>query len=411
MSIIRIYTHFTPTQPTPLRYRKAMIVKDSEVNTSTTRVILGVVLGFALCGCEPPDTASPSLSDKEALGQALFFDTSLSTPAGQACASCHAPQVAFTDPDKHFPVSKGVLPGRFGNRNTPTAAYSAFSPLFHYDASAGTYVGGQFLDGRAATLEDQAQAPLLNPLEMANPDKLTVVEKVQQSSSAALFQQVFGADIFSDTAMAYVKIAEAIAAFERTRTFAPFTSKYDYYLAGRVRLTAQERRGLTVFEAENKGNCAACHPDRPAADGTPPLFTDFSYDNLGVPANPNNPFYALPAEFNVDGAGFVDRGLGKTTGHRTENGKFKVPTLRNIAVTAPYMHNGVFNTLRDVVEFYNSRDISDRFGAPEVPENVNKEELGNLGLSEQEIEDLVAFLQTLTDGYMPLEFPWRARDI
>ena len=147
-----------------------------------------------------------------------------------------------------------------------------------------------------------------------------------------------------------------------------------------------------------KGDCAACHPSKPGEDGRPPLFTDFTYDNLGVPKNPENPFYYLPKEFNPAGVDFVDLGLGGVLNKPEENGKFKVPSLRNIAITGPYFHNGFFKTLRQVVVFYNTRDVGP-WPAPEVRENVNRDELGDLGLTEQEIDDIVTFLKTLTDGY------------
>jgi cytochrome c peroxidase len=169
-------------------------------------------------------------------------------------------------------------------------------------------------------------------------------------------------------------------------------------LRGETELSEQELRGLEFFEAEDKGNCSACHPSKPAEDGSPPLLTDFTYDNLGTPRNPENPFYSLPLELNPDGFAFVDLGLGKTVNDPAQNGKFRVPTLRNVAVTAPYMHNGVFKTLFNVVAFYNSRDVAE-WPAPEVSANVNVEELGKLGLTNQELEDLVAFLRTLTDGW------------
>lgn len=352
----------------------------------------------------------------EELGSQLFFDTGLSSPPGQACASCHAPDVAFTDPRKDKPTSPGILPGRFGNRVAPTAKYAAYSPVFHFDAAQGLYLGGQFLDGRAADLETQAQGPFLNPLEMANPDKATVVEKVRNAAYASQFTEVFGADAFNDVDQAYYRIAQAIAAFERTATFAPFSSKYDAYLKGQVKLTLAEARGLEIFENPTKGNCAACHPSQPNKNGELPLFTDFSYDNLGTPRNPANPFYTLAPELNPDGYNFVDIGLGKTVNSVQEDGKFKVPTLRNIAVTAPYTHNGYFTSLRAVVDFYNTRDTKakcpDPFTAdtvatqfkcwpvPEVATNVNHAELGNLGLSSGDVDDLVAFLNTLTDGYV-----------
>jgi len=165
-------------------------------------------------------------------------------------------------------------------------------------------------------------------------------------------------------------------------------------------LTEKELRGLALFEDENKGKCALCHISQPGQDGSPPLFTDFTYDNLGVPKNPENPFYELPPKFNPDGEDFVDYGLGGILGLPEEMGKFKVMTLRNIAITPPYMHNGVFNTLHEVVDFYNTRDLGG-WPPPEVPENVNQEELGDLGLTEAEVDTIVAFLETLTDGYVP----------
>jgi cytochrome c peroxidase len=381
----------------------------------TALLIVSVVQAASADDRPPP--GSQHLSRKAQLGQKLFFDTNLSTPPGQSCATCHDAGRAFTDPDRNQPTSDGARPELKGSRNSPTAMYAAFSPKFHFDQTEGLYVGGQFLDGRAATLKAQAKGPFVNPLEMANPDRATVVAKVRQADYAPLFEKVYGRNLWNRPAAAYNRIADAIAAFERSSGFARFTSKYDYYLKGQARLTDQELRGRKLFEAEDQGNCAACHPSRPAPDGTPPLFTDFTYDNLGVPRNPDNPFYALPLDLNPDGADFVDLGLGGFVGQASENGKFKVPTLRNIAVTGPYMHNGYFRTLRGVVEFYSNRDVKPAcpnpltreaeaiqrncWPAPEVAANVNRDELGDLGLNDREIDDLVAFLKTLTDGYQP----------
>ena len=379
-------------------------------NLATGRVwawLFATSLIVAGCGDDPQgahtvqaDLTPVGVSSLEALGQRLYFDTNLSEPAGQSCAACHLPTAGFADPDAELPTSRGVLPDRFGSRNAPTAAYALFSPEFHFDTQEGLYVGGQFLDGRAATLEEQAKAPLLNPVEMNNAEPAAVVNKVRQADYAELFEEVFGVGALDDPDTAYEQIAEAIAAFERTEIFRPFTSKYDYFLAGQVELSDQERRGLALFEAEDKGNCAACHPSRPGEDGSPPLFTDFTYDNLGVPPNPDNPFLGLPAELNPEGAAFVDLGLGGVLDDPAEDGKFKVGSLRNIAVTAPYMHNGVFATLEEVVDFYNTRDVKE-WPEPEVAANVNHDELGNLGLTDQEVEDIVAFLRTLTDGFVP----------
>lgn len=343
-------------------------------------------------------TAEQALTQKQALGKKLFLDKNLSTPTGQACADCHSPEVGFANPNADYPVSQGVHKDRFGNRNDLPAAYASFSPTFHYDADEGLYVGGQFWDGRAADLAEQAKGPFLNPLEMANPDEKTVIEKVRKSEYADLFRKVFGVASFDDPNKAYDRVSEAIAAYEKSGELNQFDSKYDLYLTGKVALTEQERRGLELFEDEEKGNCAACHPSRPGADGTPPLFTDFTYDNIGVPPNPESPFYYLPKNLNPDGVYFVDLGLGGVLNKPSENGKFKVPSLRNVAKTAPYLHNGIFKNLRQVVVFYNTRDVGP-WPPPEVSMNVNHDELGDLGLTEQEIDDIVAFMHTLTDGY------------
>ncbi|MBL8489039.1 MAG: c-type cytochrome [Rhodocyclaceae bacterium] len=351
-----------------------------------------------------------------ALGRLLFFDPNLSQPAGQACASCHDPATAFADPDASRPTSKGVHRDRFGSRNTPTARYAAYSPPFHFDRTEGHYVGGQFWDGRAATLEAQAKLPFLDPLEMANPDVAAVVAQVRRAAYAGEFEALHGPGALDDPDRAMARIAAAIAAYERSAELAPFTSKHDAWLQGRAALSERELRGLRLFNDPRKGNCAACHPSQRRPDGGLPLFTDFTYDNLGVPANPDNPFYGLPRVHNPRGQGFVDRGLGAAVKRRAEDGKFKVPTLRNVALTAPYMHNGYFATLRGVVAFYNDRDALPRcrgrlaeaealrrgcWPAPEVARNVNREEMGRLGLTAAEVDDIVAFLLTLTDGYRP----------
>jgi cytochrome c peroxidase len=339
-----------------------------------------------------------TLDLKERLGKLLFFEKSLSTPPGQACSACHAPEVAFADPESDLPVSKGARPGVYGNRNDMMITYAAFVPPLHWDEEEGVWVGGLFWDGRANSLAEQAQGPPLNFLEMANPDTLTIAKKLRDLSYSALFTEVYGLNALSNPATAFNNMANAIEAYEKTSEFSPFNSKYDHWLRGETELSEQELRGLKLFEAEDKGNCAACHPSRPAADGSLPLFTDFTYDNLGVPRNPENPFYSLQSDLNPDGFAFVDLGLGKTLNDPAQNGKFRVPSLRNVAVTPPYMHNGVFKTLFNVVAFYNTRDLA-QWPTPEVSENVNMEELGKLGLTNQELEDLVAFLGTLTDGW------------
>ncbi|MGA9525746.1 MAG: cytochrome c peroxidase [Myxococcaceae bacterium] len=366
------------------------------VRSSSWVFLVGTCLSAVAFGSSGEWNTSPEAR----LGEELFVDDTLSRPAGQSCASCHAPKDAFTDPDQRQPTSEGVIRGRFGARNTPTAAYAQFSPPFRYNADDEVFEGGQFLDGRASTLEDQAKAPFLNPLEMNNRSKAEVVAKVRRASYAWRFYQVYGPHAFDDVDAAYDNIARAIAEFERTPRFAPFTSRYDAHLAGRARLSPQEARGLALFNDPAKGNCAACHPSAMSADGTPPLFTDFTYDNIGIPRNRRNPFYDQEPRFNPDGRAFVDLGLGGALGDPNEYGKFKVGTLRNIAITGPYMHNGYFKSLKDVVHFYNTRDV-EPWPSPEVTVNVNHDELGNLGLTNDEEDAIVAFLQTLTDGWRP----------
>ena len=230
---------------------------------------LGLRTGLAsliACGLLAP--ATPGAAEDQVavqrarLGRLLFFDATLSEPAGQSCASCHDPAVAFTDPDTAKPTSKGVHVERFGSRNTPSAMYMAFSPALHFDKEEGHYVGGQFWDGRAATLEEQAKGPFLNPVEMANPDQRAVVEKVRRAAYAGQFDEVFGKDALAAVAPAYERIVAAIAAFERTAELQPFTTKHDAWLQGRAKLSAQELRGLALFNDEKKGNCAACHPSQ-----------------------------------------------------------------------------------------------------------------------------------------------------
>lgn len=376
-------------------------------------------LTFSAPGLSTAELAA--LPPKERLGATLFFDARLSSPAGQSCVSCHDSRQAFSSPASRSPTSEGAVTGRFSARNSPTAMYAAYSPHFYFDSAEGLYIGGQFLDGRAATLEQQAKLPLLNPLEMNNPDAASVVDKIRTADYVALFRQVYGPAALDVTDSAFEQIAEAIAAFERRPAFNAFSSKYDAYLAGKTRLDANELRGLRAFEDPARGNCAACHTSRPGSDGTPPLFTDFSYDNLGVARNPRNRFYTQPAVYNPQGRAFVDRGLGAVVGLPSEDGKFRVPTLRNLSRTAPYMHNGYFSSLRAVVEFYNTRDLKPAcknpftsetaalargcWPVPEIAATVNRDELGNLGLSVQDVDDIVAFLSTLDDGWQPSRKP------
>ena len=337
-----------------------------------------------------PATSTVALNNTEALGQQLYFDQNLSSPAGQSCASCHLPEAGFADPDRHFPVSEGVISGLFGNRNSPTTSYASTIPDFQFDGVR--FLGGQFLDGRASTLEDQAKGPFLNPLEMNNT-KEGVVAAVRVSDYASDFEAVFGSGSLDNVDSAYELIAIAIAEFERSSVLSPYTSKFDAVRTRGDVFTVAEQRGFNLFRG--KADCIRCH----RVGGGQHVFTDFTYHNLGVPANNDNPFYALDSQFNPDGSNFVDLGLGGVLNDVNQNGKFRVPTLRNIANTGPYMHNGIFNTLQEVMVFYNTRDTNPLQDPAEV--DANKDILiGDLGLTQSEIDDVIAFLNTLNDGYI-----------
>jgi cytochrome c peroxidase len=368
------------------------------------------------------------LTDQEQLGKLIFFDKKLSIRNNQSCAACHGPEVGWTGPNAGINKTGGVYFGsirtRFGNRKPPTVAYAGDSPPLYYDGDEEAWVGGMFYDGRATgwtlgdPLAEQAQGPFLNPVEQALPYASDVVAGVCGSKYAPLFKSVWGEDVCSDVAAAYEAIAFSVAAYERSPEVSPFSAKYDAYVRGQAQLTAQEALGEELFHG--KAKCANCH--------MPPLFTNYTYDNLGLPRNPVNPFYTQE-EFNPDGWDWVDSGLGgflKSAGYpeeiyTAEWGKQKVPTMRNVdkrpgrGFPKAFGHNAYFKSLEGIVHFYNTRDVKPECEDPftsekealaqgcwpvaEVPETVNEAELGNLQLSAEEEGALVAFLKTLSDGY------------
>lgn len=385
-----------------------------------------------------------ALTPQEDLGRLLYFDQYLSKNKNQSCASCHFPAPGFVDPANTANpavsvVSLGSDRTLNGGRNSPSVAYAAYSPAFYWNEKDGLYMGGQFWDGRAATLTEQAKGPFLNPVEMAMKDEAAVlaalIDRKNRNAKAyiKLFKSVYGVDLLSldpgdnsSVMAAYGMVAEAIAAFEKTDLFAPFTSKYDYYLTDQAVLSAQEARGLALFN--DKARCHLCHPAEltydDAGNSLLPLLTDYSYDNLGIPKSTNPLIADNPIDYGLGGRPDIaaidpDPVLQTADGDPVsagEAGKFKVMTLRNIAVTPPYGHNGFFATLEEIVRFYNRRDMMQSMSGmdgggmgggggmnmqPEVAQNVNTTELGNLGLTMMEEQDLVAFLKTLTDGYRP----------
>lgn len=341
----------------------------------------------------------------EDLGELLFFDVNLSANRTQSCSSCHDPAFGFADPrGMASPGDDGIS---LGDRNAPTASYAALTPVFHQNED-GEWMGGQFLDGRASTLEDQAGGPPLNPIEMGMPDKASVVARLMEDDAyLEMFPALFGADIFDDTEAAYAAMTQAIAAFERTDLFSPFDSKYDRFLRGEAELTNQEELGRLLFFSQQFTNCNQCHQVARSAIDPRETFTDYLYHNVGTPQN------TALRELNGVPQGIIDAGLADNPaldGVPEAMGRFRTPTLRNVAVTGPYMHNGVFEDLRTVVLFYNTYntqsherlinpETGEAFDSPPIPDTLSLEELEHgPALDDRRIDALVAFLKTLTDA-------------
>jgi cytochrome c peroxidase len=444
-------------------------------------IVLALVLGFALVWQRSLAQAQESVTDPMiALGKALFFDENLSANGTQSCATCHAPGTGFVGPDSAVnaggAVYEGALPGHFGNRKPPSAAYAGDSSNLHYDTAEEGWFGGMFWDGRATgavlgdPLAEQAQGPYLNPLEQALANAQVLCGRVRKADYAGLFVEIWGPgslDCAKDVQGVYERIGRSVAAYERSAEVNPFTSKFDTFwdsaeAAGKdvtkikcgmgggmmgcpgsgangwwsyrnLGLSDAELQGLAVFNDPNRADCASCHTLEPGPDGYP-LFTDFGYDNIGVPKNPDNPFYSMPPAWNPDGANWVDTGLGgylKSAGYapevyELEMGKFKVPTLRNVALlpsdenVKAYGHNGYFKSLEDIVFFYHWRAMMDNGGCmggggmsggmggdmgcenmatmfPEPEVDQNRTPLGMF--PRPQVDNIVAFLKTLSDGY------------
>ena len=379
--------------------------------------------------------------EEQSLGRLLFTDPNLSLGRNQSCATCHSLAPAtnaatglpfgaagFVDPLNVLngtPVSAGSVPGDFGSLNAPSVGYAAFTPDFFWDGNAEAFTGGFFWNGRATNLEAQAAAPLVNPVEMAMPSQWAVVTRLKENTNyVALFREIYDLDLGSIPAgelapatnpppsavpQVYAAATQAIAQFERSPSFNQFTSKFDFWLAGVTTLSSNELAGYNLFNG--RGNCANCHFSFLGADSAgspmPPLFSSFTYANVGLPRN-----------WNIPGTPEPDGGLGgrpdiaAAAPDGSQLGLHKIMSLRNVAITPPYGHNGVLTSLPQVVHFYNTRDKLSRVDAntnaafgitgwplPEVPTNVNNALIGNLRLSAVEEAQLVAFLETLTDNY------------
>ncbi|MGI9024285.1 MAG: cytochrome-c peroxidase [Burkholderiaceae bacterium] len=365
-------------------------------------------------------SSSESLSAAAALGEQVFFDAGLSASGRLACANCHAPDHAHAQPDTRATPLGGPNNDVDGFRNAPSLRYLDRTPAFHFEPD-GTPTGGFDRDGRAQTFAEQARRPFVPAHEMANGDAATVIDKLKRANYVEQFRSVFGAGILEDPDAAFDRLTFALAQYQKENAaFHPYDSKYDAFLAGCARLSEQELRGLALFNRGDKGNCAACHISGRGSDGSPPLFTDFTYDNLGVPRNAAIAANSDPSYYDLGLCGPQRTDLST---HKELCGAFKVPTLRNVEKTAPYFHNGRFATLKEAVGFYARRDTHpeewyprDADGAvaqfndlpAEYHANVNVSEVpynrkpGEMpALSASDIDDVVAFLNTLTDGYKP----------
>ena len=405
----------------------------------------------AKASTDPKSNGLPFSQELADLGDKIFDDQNLSVNRNQACNSCHSAAWGFTGPDPaingHGAVYEGSIPGRFGDRKPPSSTYSTLPRTFALTRKAGgTFVGGNFWDGRATgerlgnPAAEQAQGPFLNRMEQGLRDEACVVYRVSIASYGADYRAIWGTAIDAidfpddidyqcgfegprlnidqakrDLIMEeYDKIGISIAVYEESHGL--YTSKFDATRKGLYKFTEEERLGMALFEG--KGKCAECH----ISSGQDPAFTDHTFDNIGVPANPENPFYLTHPNF-------VDLGLGGFLATRPEwatyadeqAGAMRVPTLRNVdlrpfdGAQKAYMHNGVFKSLEEVVHFYNTRDLLPRcdagvprtawgvscWPAPEVPWNIEQTRVGNLGLTFDEEAALVAFLRTLSDGFVP----------
>lgn len=397
------------------------------------------------------------LSAAAQLGRKLFFDPVLSGSGKLSCASCHDPAHAYAPANALSVQLGGGHMSRYGVRAVPSLEYLYRQQNFSIgpdneenetvtlqqlvalgkqarhvrktandtQAAAGNLVpqGGLFWDGRVNTLQQQADGPLFNPLEMDGGSASAVASKLAHASYAHDFVTLFGPSVFRDPKFA---VAEALFALSRYQiedsSFHPFTSKYDAWLQGKARFTPAQMRGYLAFNDPKKGDCAACHLDKPTHDGLPPLFTDTQYEALGVPRNPSIPANRDPRYFDLGLCGPYRTDLAKQTQYC---GMFLTPTLRNVATRHAFFHNGVFHTLRQVLDFYDFRDTEprkvypvaadghvekfndlppqDRANVDRTDPPLNRKRGDTPAMSTQDMRDIIAFLKTLNDGYAPAE--------
>ena len=370
---------------------------------------------------------TPTPASMAALGRVLFFDKSLSASASMACASCHDP-AHFYGPPNDLAVQRGGIDGRqSGVRSVPSLRYTQAIPPFteHYFDDEGDDsidqgpAGGRTWDGRAQSTHEQAQLPLFSPFEMANRGPDDVVAKVQRAPYAAQFRQAFGEGVFKDKSLAFKGILMSLETFQQSpEDFYPYSSKYDAYLRGQTALTQEEARGLAAFNDVNKGNCARCHPSA-MRHGAFPQFTDFGFAAVGAPRNRAIPANADDRYHDLGLCGPLRTDLKASTQYC---GMFRSPSLRNVATRRVFFHNGIFHRLEDVVRFYAERDTQPQKWYPRAADGTvlkyddlpgkfkgnldveppfDRHAGGQAALSEQDVRDIVVFLNTLTDGFHP----------
>ena len=370
--------------------------------------------------------SAPPLSPAARVGEKMFFDKSLSASGQLACASCHDPEHAHASPNGFAVQIGGKHMNLPGTRAVPSLNYTEATPpyadlLDNPDGISQPGPGGGYTqDGRAATLAEQAQIPLLSKNEMANASPAQVVARLRQAGYADQFRAAFGADIFKDDKAAFSAAMQALQAYQlEDVSFHPYDSKYDLYAGNKIGgdLTAQEMRGFAVYSDPNKGNCFACHYNGAGLNGSVRLFTDFTYAAIGVPRNMDIPANRDPRYYDL---GICARPDHNKPDDKRFCGMFKTPTLRNVATRKVFFHNGQLKSLRDVIRFYNTRDTQPELWYPtkkgkvqkfnDLPEQyranidtqapLDGKKVGAAGaMTEQDMEDLEAFLNTLTDHY------------
>ncbi|AIY41762.1 Methylamine utilization protein mauG precursor [Collimonas arenae] len=408
-----------------------------------------------------PGVAHPvTLSAVAQLGKKIFFDPSLSGSGKLACASCHSPDHAYAPPNNLAVQLGGPKLDRQGLRAVPSLRYLEHTPTFTIGpnksmpdsdavdaapatttdikvaavakstqpdaallaAEANVPMGGLDWDGRADTLQNQAQGPFLDPNEMDNKSAAALLEKLRRAPYAEDLRKLFGANVFDNSGLALSEALFALGRFQmEDPSFHPYDSKYDYYLAGQARLSAEESRGLKLFDGPKKGNCASCHIDKPSRDGMfPPAFTDYQFEALAGPRNKDLLANRDPKHYDLGLCGPMRSNYKKQASYC---GLFKTPTLRNSATRGALFHNGVFKNLDDLLHFYVERETDpgkwypkrkdgsiDKYDdlPPQYKKNVDvvdapfdRKHGDAPALNADEIKDMVAFLKTLNDGYQP----------